>query len=431
MWRVWAIFFIPSVAGCNRPLDHSPNLAATVNEDLAGEDLFKERLGDFRVQFQKGNAARELLARFERGEWAPAFAKSSSLKLHGMSDPDFTVKSKTAGSLQVENKVHDVNDTGNSAQIPTGSTLRNSDEEISRWDMRISFGVEANLFKVVSLATKNTINYAVTTSKQLFLVKERRDSTTRMLSSELIDQTDSHGQPMLGLNGKPLKKAKLVTDDGLNFVFQCVYTSRTEHSVRNEGSVSFKAGVTVNMDGGKEDGNISNITATSQWYHVKASDTLLGLLDFCQDAFAQKTKNQVKREIESYMAGATFYEAAAARQRSLLISAALYGDKASRINVDGHHWNAVPAMIDSSEPGVVKVTGRLEHSVAAQTDDVMRYSCVTAFQQLTRFDVDIKQNSATSGWRDNGRSIIRDICHDAFIEFAREGDDSALVHARH
>lgn len=420
LWRllVGSLVFTAAL-GCGNSKSDSNSLMATPDASLSGEEIFKKRLDNFVTQIHPDHKAKEIVTRFHQGEWGPDFAAGS--RLHLINTSEAAVKSDQL-VLHPADKIHDVNASDNAVSIPAGATLKNSDEEISRWDTKVSFGLEGKVFSVVSVAAKQTVTYAVATSKQLLLVKERKDSDTQMLSNELVDQTDSHGQPMLGPNGLPLKKAKLVTDDGLKFVFQCAYTSRSENSVRNEGSVSFNMGVAVSVAGGHESGNISNITATSAWYNVESSDTLFGLLDFCQDAFAQKTKNQVKREIENYMAGAAYNEAAASRQRSLLISAALYGDKASRIEIDGHHWNALPASIDSSEPGVVKVSGRLEHSLAAQRDDVMHYHCVTRLQELSTFDVDIKQHSATTGWRDVGRALIKDICHDAFVEFAKDVD---------
>ena len=63
------------------------------------------------------------------------------------------------------------------------------------------------------------------------------------------------------------------------------------------------------------------------------------------------------------------------------------------------------------------VEGTLEHSISGQFDDRMKYRCVSENGEEVEHSVNIEQRSLSRDYKDAGRTLIKEICHDAFIEF--------------
>lgn len=286
----------------------------------------------------------------------------------------------------------------------------------SKWDANITMKLGAD-FAIVNLSATNTVSLAVTTQKTMHLLKPNND----ILSSELVDQLDAYGHPLKGPDGKTLQKAKLVTGDGQKFQWYCTYLSKNEESVRYAGAIKVSAGpVSVEAGVGNTNGWTTLDEVESTKYDVTPHDTFLGILDTCVVLFASQNLEQVKTQLENALRGASLDEAVAASGRARVITAALHGPKADRVKVDNHDWNAPKANIDNSTPGVVKVSGTLEHSIAGQNDDFLRYDCTIERGNMKDPEIKKEQRSAIhGGWEEVGKSLIKDICHDAFMEFGK------------
>ncbi|MBF0442642.1 MAG: hypothetical protein HQK54_12115 [Oligoflexales bacterium] len=279
-------------------------------------------------------------------------------------------------------------------------------------DFTIHLGYEGKVLEVVRMEASYNLTLSAGTEKSLLLIKSAPTGTERMVEAVKKDENTSNGENgSEGSNNGYTYRPYLA--DGLPYIGMCLYTTKSSITQRMIGSVKISGNGFTNRT---DFSNSAQVSVMSEVFRITEDDTVPSLLNRCLEVYEAVVAKNAKKDLTDFLLAELQFDNNSKSAERMIIDAALFGPRLPRIKYKNMHWNINKASI-TKENGILKISGRFEHSIRGMSDDLVDYRCEYSNDSQTAFDVKFRQRSTISNYRGVAREIADLICRDASIEF--------------
>jgi hypothetical protein len=165
-------------------------------------------------------------------------------------------------------------------------------------------------------------------------------------------------------------KRQFDVKQGVGFVGLCSYAASARAGAMFSSNLSLFGTGLSNVS---EIARLLEVNQGSQFFHIRAEDTVRGLQDLCLDQFKRQVKNSVIADLKELIKANLVYHDRPPTAEQQALMAAIYGPDARGVSLYDEQWTVKKADI-RYEDRVIKISGEIVRHIPAAPGDKAYYA---------------------------------------------------------